>query len=55
MTQNCVVFTAISKQAEKYSVKILADCCTTINETIHLIALRGVSTRVEVLNYTEAL
>ncbi|MDV4150762.1 isochorismatase family protein [Clostridium sp. AL.422] len=55
MTQNCVVFTAISKQAEKHSVKILADCCTTINETIHLIALRGVSTRVELLNYNEAL
>jgi nicotinamidase-related amidase len=55
MTQNCVVFTAISKVAEKYSVKILADCCTTVNETIHSIALRGVSTRVELLNYNEAL
>ncbi|MPM68591.1 hypothetical protein SDC9_115525 [bioreactor metagenome] len=55
MTQNCVIFTAISKEAEKYSVKILPDCCTTINEQIHLIALRGVSTRVELLNYNEAI
>lgn len=55
MTQNCVVFTAISKNAEKYSVKILADCCTTVNEPIHQIALQGVSTRVELLSYNEAI
>lgn len=55
MTQNCVVFTAISKEAEKYSVKILADCCTTVNEAIHQLALRGISTRVLLLNYNEAI
>jgi nicotinamidase-related amidase len=55
MTQNCVVFTAISKEAENYSVKILADCCTTVNEPIHQFALRGVSTRVQLLNYNEAI
>jgi nicotinamidase-related amidase len=55
MTHNCVVFTAISKAAEKYSVKILADCSTTVSEPIHLIALQGVSTRVELLNYNEAI
>jgi nicotinamidase-related amidase len=55
MTQNCVVFTAISKNAEKYSVKILSDCCTTVNEPIHQIALQGVSTRVELLSYNEAI
>lgn len=55
MTQNCVVFTAISKAAEKYSVKILSDCCTTVSKPIHLIALRGVSTRVELLDYNEAI
>ncbi|MBK1810029.1 isochorismatase family protein [Clostridium sp. YIM B02505] len=51
MTQNCVAFTAISKEAEKYSVKILGDCCTTVSEPIHVIALNGVSTRVEVISY----
>jgi nicotinamidase-related amidase len=55
MTQNCVVFTAISKEAEKYSVKILYDCCTTVNEPLHQLALRGVSTRVQLLNYNEAI
>lgn len=50
MTQNCVTHTAISKAAEKYSVKILPDCCTTINEAIHLIALHAVSTRIGFLN-----
>ena len=30
MTQNCVTHTAISKAAEKYSVCILVDCCTTV-------------------------
>lgn len=55
MTQNCVTHTAISKAAEKYSVKILPDCCTTINEPIHLIALNAVSTRIELTNSEEAL
>lgn len=47
MTQNCVTHTAISKAAEKYDVTILADCCTTVDEMIHQIALAGISTRVK--------
>lgn len=35
MTQNCVTHTAISKAAEKYSVKILTDCCTTSIALLH--------------------
>lgn len=46
MTQNCVTHTAISKAAEKYSVKILSDCCTTVDQMIHLIALNAISTRI---------
>lgn len=46
MTQNCVTHTAISKAAEKYKVSILADCCTTVDEMIHNIALHAISTRV---------
>jgi len=46
MTQNCVTHTAISKSAEKYNVTILSDCCTTVSEVLHKIALRAVSTRV---------
>jgi nicotinamidase-related amidase len=46
MTQNCVTHTAISKSAEMYNVTILSDCCTTVSEILHKIALRAVSTRV---------
>ncbi|MBS1142006.1 MAG: Isochorismatase hydrolase [Proteobacteria bacterium] len=48
MTQNCVTHTAISKAAEKYKVSILADCCTTVSEILHKIALNAVSTRLTV-------
>jgi nicotinamidase-related amidase len=50
MTQNCVTHTAISKAAEKYSVKILSDCCTTVDQMIHLIALNAVSTRIPLVD-----
>lgn len=46
MTQNCVTHTAISRGAEKYSVKILPECCTTVSEDIHIMALGALSTRV---------
>ena len=55
MTQNCVTHTAISKSAEKYSVKILSDCCTTVSQMIHLIALNAVSTRIALTESTVAL
>ena len=55
MTQNCVTHTAISKAAEKYKCAILSDCCTTVSEMLHLIALHAVSTRVPLLSYQDAL
>lgn len=55
MTQNCVTHTAISKSAEKYKVCILPDCCTTVNEMIHNIALHAVSTRVPLINSNDAI
>jgi nicotinamidase-related amidase len=54
MTQNCVTHTAISKSAEKYSVSILMDCCTTVNELLHNIALHAVSTRMRLVPSSEA-
>lgn len=50
MTQNCVTHTAISKQAEKYQVSIIQDCCTTVTELLHLIALNAVSTRMKLVS-----
>jgi nicotinamidase-related amidase len=55
MTQNCVTHTAISKAAEKYYVTILPDCCTTVSEILHLIALNAVSTRVKLVPSSEAV
>jgi len=55
MTQNCVTHTAISKSAEKYSVKILTDCCTTVSQMIHLIAMNAVSTRVALVESATVL
>lgn len=55
MTQNCVTHTAISKSAEKYRVAILTDCCTTVNEMLHLIALHAVSTRVRLVELRAVL
>jgi nicotinamidase-related amidase len=55
MTQNCVTHTAISKSAEKYKVSILADCCTTVTEVLHHIALHAVSTRLPLLQANQVL
>jgi nicotinamidase-related amidase len=55
MTQNCVTHTAISKAAEKYSVCVLVDCCTTVDEMIHNIALHALSTRVKLVPSSEVL
>lgn len=55
MTQNCVTHTAISKAAEKYRVTVLSDCCTTVSEMIHLIALNALASRVKVASAAEAL
>lgn len=55
MTQNCVTHTAISRSAEKYNVTILPDCCTTVNEVIHNIALRAVSTRLSLVDSSAAI
>lgn len=55
MTQNCVTHTAISKSAEKYRVSILPECCTTVDEMIHKIALHAVSTRVSLVPARDAI
>jgi nicotinamidase-related amidase len=55
MTQNCVTHTAISKSAEKYKVSILPDCCTTVDEMLHNIALHALSTRVSLVPAKDAL
>ncbi len=55
MTQNCVTHTAISRAADKYRVTVLSDCCATVSEMIHLIALNALAPRVTVATAAEAL
>lgn len=55
MTQNCVTHTAISRTAERYKVRILRDCCTTVDEMLHNIALYAVATRVPLAQAIDVL
>jgi nicotinamidase-related amidase len=55
MTHNCVTHTAISKSAEKYRVTVLPDCCTTVDEMIHNLALHALSTRVPLVESSAAI
>lgn len=54
MTQNCVTHTALSRAAEKYEIQILADCCTSVSEMIHLLALNAMSTRIALVESATA-
>lgn len=55
MTHNCVTHTAISKAAEKYNVSVLGDCCTTVSEILHQLALHALATRVKLVPSSAAL
>ena len=55
MTQNCVTHTAISKTADRYKVTVLSDCCTTVSQMIHLIALNALSNRVAIARSSDVL
>lgn len=54
MTHNCVVFTALSKGAEKYSVKIIPECTTTIDPNVHSMALAGLEVRIPFVSVEQA-
>ncbi|MFV0443289.1 MAG: cysteine hydrolase family protein [Planctomycetaceae bacterium] len=55
MTHNCVTHTAMSQSAAKYNITVLPDCCTTVSETIHLLALDALSHRVKITPSIDAL
>jgi nicotinamidase-related amidase len=50
MTHHCVTHTALSPQAQGYTVRVLEDLCTTVDPMIHAIALSALRDRVEVLS-----
>ena len=49
MTQNCVAFTAVSRDAAPYEVSVLCNCVTTVDGHIQQFALHALSTRVAVV------
>lgn len=55
MTHNCVTHTALSKAAEKYQLAILQDCCTTVSEILHVIALKAIEPRVSLRTSEQVL
>ncbi len=55
MTQNCVTHTAIAKAAERYTVTVLPECCTTVSEAIHQFAVNALQTRVTLAPAATAL
>lgn len=48
MTQNCVVFTALSRAADGLRVRVIGDLCTAPTEVVHRIALNALSSKIEV-------
>lgn len=48
MTQNCVVFTALSRAADIFSLQVLGDLCTAPTEIVHRIALKALSSKTKV-------
>ena len=48
MTQNCVVFTAMSELAKGYNVTIIGDLCTAPTEIVHKIALNALASKLNV-------
>lgn len=49
MTQNCIVFTAMSRAAESLRVKVVGDLCTAPTEAVHRIALNALRSKTDVV------
>lgn len=48
MTQNCVVFTAMSRDADAFRVRVVGDLCAAPMAPVHLIALSALGSKTEV-------
>ena len=54
MTQNCVVFTALSRDADGFAVKVIGDLCTAPIEVVHRIALNAIGSKTTLVTAAEA-
>lgn len=53
MTQNCVVFTALSHATEGLRLRVLSDLCTAPSEIVHRIALSALGSKLPLSETTE--
>ena len=53
MTQNCVVFTALSRAADGLRVRVAGDLCTAPSEIVHKIAIAALNSKVGVKTAAE--
>lgn len=54
MTQNCVVFTALSRAAGELRVQVVGELCTAPAEVVHAIALNALSSKGLVISAKDA-
>jgi nicotinamidase-related amidase len=47
MTQNCVVFTAMSRAADGFKVRVIGDLCAAPTEAVHGIALNALASKLQ--------
>ncbi|MFZ5739721.1 MAG: cysteine hydrolase family protein [Pseudomonadota bacterium] len=53
MTQNCVVFTAMSRSADGLRIKVVSDLCTAPTAVVHQIALNALASKIDVATAAE--
>ncbi|MFT4278343.1 MAG: isochorismatase family protein [Rhodopseudomonas sp.] len=53
MTQNCVVFTAMSRAADGLAVKVVSDLCTAPSAVVHQVALNALASKTDVATTAE--
>lgn len=53
MTQNCVVFTALSRDAERFAPCVIPELCTAPSETVHRIALSALGSKLALVPAAE--
>ncbi|MFD1796058.1 isochorismatase family protein [Paracoccus aurantiacus] len=53
MTQNCVAFTALSRDADPYRIRVIGDLCSAPLEVVHAIALNAIGSKTDVVTADE--
>ena len=49
MTQNCVAFTALSRSADPFRIRVASELCTAPSEIVHKIALNALASKFDLV------